>query len=151
MIYKEVGNTKVHRLRVIDIYESDLNFLLGLKWKEGMHHALKHNYIHDGQYGSIPGRQAQTICLMEELRLDYSLLTRTPYCNFDSDLTSCYDRIVLPLSSLVARGMGIHRNVVFVHATTLEEAEFKLKLGTTVSETLVPSFNLNSASSRVLA
>ena len=97
MIYKQPGNNKVHRLQVIHIYESDLNFLLGLKWKQAMHHGLKHNFLHDGQYGSIPGRQAQTICLLEELRLDYSLITRTPYCNFDLDLTSCYDRIVLPL------------------------------------------------------
>ena len=137
MIYKEPGNQKVHRLRVIHIYKSDLNFLLGLKWKAGLHHGLKMGYLHEGQYGSIPGKQAQTICLLEELRLDYSLRTRTPYCNFNLDLTSCYDRILLPLSSLIARGMGIHRSVVFVHATTLQEAESSLKpyLGRKIQET----------------
>ena len=91
MIYKEPGNTKVHRLQVIHIYESDLNFLLGIKWKQGLNHSLKHDLMHEGQYGSIPGKQAQTVCLLEELRLDYSLLTRTPFTNFDSDLTSCYN------------------------------------------------------------
>ena len=39
----------------------------------------------------------------------------------------------MPLSSRIAKGFGIHQNIVFVHASTLEEAEFKLKLGTTVS------------------
>ena len=130
MIYNEQGNQKVHRLRVIHIYKSDLNFLLGLKWKTGLHHGMKLGHLHEGQYGSIPVKQPQTICLLEELRLDYSLFIRTPYCNFDSDLTSCYDRILLPLRGLIARGMGIHRNVVFVHATTLEEAGYKLKIGT---------------------
>ena len=31
MIYKEPGNTKVQRLRLIHIYKSDLNLILGLK------------------------------------------------------------------------------------------------------------------------
>ena len=31
MIYKEVGNIKIYRLRVIHIYEADFNFVLGLK------------------------------------------------------------------------------------------------------------------------
>ena len=91
-----------------------------------MHYGLKHNLVHDGQYGSIPGQQAQIICLLEEVCLDHSLLTRTSYCNFDSDLTSCYNCILLPLSSLVTRGMGIHYNMVFLHAATLEATEFKL-------------------------
>ena len=56
MIYKEENNTKIHRLRVIHIYESDLNFLLGLKWKEAMHHGLQNNLLHEGQYGSTPGK-----------------------------------------------------------------------------------------------
>ena len=32
MILKEPGNTKIHRLRVIHIYEADYNLLLGVKW-----------------------------------------------------------------------------------------------------------------------
>ena len=66
---------------------------------------------------------------MEELRLDYSALTRTPMGLFDNDCSSCYDRILIPISSLIARGMGIHRNAVLVHANTLEQAQYKLKLG----------------------
>ena len=135
MIYKEENNTKIHRLRVIHIYESDLNFLLGLKWKEAMHQGIKSNLLHEGQYGSTPGKQSQTICLLEELRLDYSLLTRTPYTNLDTDLASCYDRVLLPISSLIARGMGIHRNITLVHANTLQEAEYRLKISTVTSET----------------
>jgi hypothetical protein len=63
MIYKEPGNVKIHRLRVIHLYEADLSLLLGIKWRLGMH------------------------------------------------------------------------NTIFVHATTLEEAEFKLKISTKVSNT----------------
>ena len=71
---------------------------------------------------------------MEDLRLDYSLLARTPFVNLDNDATACFDIIILPVSSLIARAHGIHKNVVFVHATTLQEAKFKLKLGKHVSD-----------------
>ena len=37
MILKEENNFKIHRLRVVHFYEADLNFLLGLKWKEVIH------------------------------------------------------------------------------------------------------------------
>ena len=134
MIYKDPGNVKIHRLRVIHLYEADLNFILGLKWKDALHKAQQENTLHPGQYGSRPGREPQTVTLLEELRLDYSLLTRTPFTNFDNDASSCYDRILLSISSLCARGHGIHRDVVFVHATTLKEATFKLKLSQKVSD-----------------
>ena len=64
---------------------------------------------------------------MEELRLDYSQITRAPYVNMDCDASSCYDRILIPIASLAGRGYGIHRNVIFIHAQTLEEARYKLK------------------------
>jgi hypothetical protein len=41
MIYKEQGNVKIHRLRVIQLYEAALSLLWGVKWREGMHKALK--------------------------------------------------------------------------------------------------------------
>ena len=41
MIYKEEGNVKIHKLRVLHLYEADLNFMLGLKWKDAIHQSLK--------------------------------------------------------------------------------------------------------------
>ena len=60
-------------------------------------------------------------------------MTRTPFVNFDHDAKSCYDRILMPLASLAGRGFGIHRQVIFVHAQTLENAIFKLKLSNKVT------------------
>jgi len=36
---------------VIHLYEADLNFLPGLKWKETKHLASKHDTVHRGQFG----------------------------------------------------------------------------------------------------
>ena len=133
MILKEENNFKIHQLCVLHLYEADLNFLLGLKWEEAIHLASKHDTVHRVQFGGQPGRDPTTITLLEELRLDYSQMTLTPFVNFDHDTKSCYDCILMPLASLAARGFGIHRQVVFVHARTLENAIFKLKLSNKVT------------------
>ena len=48
MIYKEQGNVKVHRLRVIHIYEADYNFLVGIVWREAIQHAQQLGKINQG-------------------------------------------------------------------------------------------------------
>ena len=70
----------------------------------------------------------------EELRFDYASLTRLPFANFDNDACSCYDRIITALASLAGKKYGVHKDVIFVHAKTLEEAEFKLKTSAGISK-----------------
>ena len=135
MIYKEQGNVKIHRLRVIHLYEADLGFLWGAKWGGAMRKAVKEKTLHQGQYGGLPGRDCTSLTYLEELRFDYAALTRVTFANFDNDATACYDRILCSVASLAGRKYGIHKNIIFVHAQTLEEAEFKLKASKKVSET----------------
>ena len=135
MIYKEHGNVKIHRLRVIHLYEADLSLLWGVKWREGMQKSLKSKSLHQGQYGGLPGRDCTSLTYLEELRFDYCRLTRYPVANFDNDAAACYDRIICAIASLAGRKYGVHKDVIFIHAQTLEEAEFKLKSSTKVSET----------------
>ena len=135
MIYKEEGNIKIHRLRVIHLYEADLGFLWGIKWGQAMKKAVKEKSLHQGQYGGLPGRDCTSLTYLEELRFDYSTLTRYPLANFDNDATACYDRILCSVSSLAGRKYGIHKDIIFIHAQTLEEAEYKLKTSTKISDT----------------
>ena len=114
MILKDEGKYKIHRLWVIHLYEVDLNFILGLKWKEAIYLLANNNTIHSGQYGGRPGREPTTITLIEELQLDHSQLTRIPYTNLDNDCTSNFDYIFMPLASLVAQGFGSHQQVLFI-------------------------------------
>jgi hypothetical protein len=120
---------------VIHLYEADLGFLWGAKWGKAMKKAVKTKTLHQGQYGGLPGRDCTSLTYLEEIRLDYSLITRFSFANFDNDATACYDRILCSIASLAGRKYGIHKDVIFVHAQTLEEAEFKFKTSTKISET----------------
>jgi hypothetical protein len=134
MIQKEPGNNKIHRLRVIHIYEADFNGLIGIKWKELLHNASITQTIHPGQHGARPGHEATTPVFMEELKNDISYSSRKALINFDNDATSCYNRIIPAIASLLGRRHGLHRDIIFVHARTLKEAKYKLKTVLGVSE-----------------
>ena len=90
--------------------------------------------VHSEKYGGLSGQECTWITILEEFRLDVSLLTRTLFGNFDSNLHSCYDRILASISSLESQTYGVNKQVIFVHANLPEEAEYKLKLSTKVTK-----------------
>jgi hypothetical protein len=90
--------------------------------------------LHPGQYGGRSGRDAKILVFIEELKTEICYATRKSLINFDNDAASCYDRIIPALASLIGRKFGMHRNVIFVHATTLEETKYKLKTSMGVSD-----------------
>lgn len=134
MIFKDPGNSKIHRLRVIHIYEADFNLLLAVKWRELLHFAERQGTINNGQYGGRPGREATSVALLEELRTDISYCTRRTLLTFDNDAASCYDRIIPSLASLINRKYGMHNKLALVHGRTLQEAQYKLKTAIGVSD-----------------
>ena len=95
MIFKETGNYKIHRLRVIHIYEADFNLLLAIKWRQLIQSAEMSGTINEGLFGGRPGREAQSLTFLEELKYDISILTRRTLFHFDNNAASCYDRIII--------------------------------------------------------
>jgi len=134
MIFKETGNYQIHRLRVIHIYEADFNLVLAVKWRQLLQSSDHHGIINDGLFGGRPGCEAQSLTFLEELKYDISYMTRRTLFNFDNDATSCYDRIIVSLASLINRKYGIHRKVVAIHASTLQQARFHLRTLSGISE-----------------
>ena len=127
MIFKEEGNYKIHRLRVIHIYEADFNLLLAVKWRQLLQHANLQGIINNGLFGGRPGCEAQSLVFLEELKYDTSYCSRRTLFNFDNDATSCYDRIIIALASIINRKYGLHQRIVALHANTLQQARFHLR------------------------
>ena len=134
MIEKDQNNPKIHRLRVIHIYEWDYNLLLGMQWREMIYNSEKLGTLNEGQFGSRPGHRASDVTMIEEMKNEISRASRKSIINFDKDATSCYDRILAALASLASRKHGVQRTVVMVNAKTLEEAKFKIKTMLGVTE-----------------
>ena len=55
MIEKYLGSVKIHRLRVIYLYECDLNLLLGLYMRGMDQHCEDNHLLNQGSYGGRPG------------------------------------------------------------------------------------------------
>jgi hypothetical protein len=127
MIQKDPGNIKIHRLRVIHLYEADYNLILGVKWREAMHLAEDNKLLNDSQYGGRPGRNAHDPVFIEVMQAEICRTSRKSNIKFDVDATSCYDRIIPGLAGIASRKHGVHRKVVQVCGGTLEEARYKLK------------------------
>ena len=134
MIQKDPGNSKIHRLRVIHLYEADYNLLLSLKWRDVLHASEDEGTINDGQYGSRPNRNAHDPVFIENMQSEICRLSRKSVVKFDNDATSCYDRIIASIASIVSRKFGITSNVAFIMADTLETCKYKLKTMLGVSE-----------------
>ena len=133
MIEKEPGNPKLHRLRVIHIYETDYNLILGVKHRQLIHHMNDNQLFNDGVYSNRPGFSAQDPVFLEEMQHEYCRLTRYSHIKTDVDADSCYDRIVPSFGSLNLKKYGIHPNVCLVQGRTLQEMRYNLQTGFGIS------------------
>lgn len=68
ILFKDSDNVRLHRTRVIHLYEADFNLALGIKWRMAMYQAEALKVLNDGQYGSRPRRNATDPVFIEELQ-----------------------------------------------------------------------------------
>jgi hypothetical protein len=127
MIEIDPGNPQLHRLHVIHLYESDYNSLLGIKMRQVIHNAEDRKSLNIGLYGSRATQQAVDPAFNEVLQYNYASLTRWPELKFSNDATSCYDRIIPSTSNVIARSMGLHKNIAEIHGSMLEKAVYRIK------------------------
>ena len=127
MILKQPGNHKIHHLHVIDLYEHDYNLLLAVKWRSLIQHCIHTRKFNPGQYGGLPGHNAITPTIIEEFQYEISRASKRPLVHLDYDATACYDRIILPMASLISSAHRQHRSIVLINATTLKSARYLLK------------------------
>ena len=127
MIFKEPGNIKIHRTRVIHIYEADYNLSMGLKWRNAVFKAEELEALNPGQYGGRSGFSASDPVLIEELQMDISRVTRKTVVQTNHDATACYNWIIPNLAMVASQKFGVAATVTQACATTLENAEYKIR------------------------
>ena len=76
MIQKDPGSAKIHRLRVLHLYECDLNLLLGLFLRELDQHCEDKKLINKGTYGCRANRRAIDPVIVDITQTEYSMITK---------------------------------------------------------------------------
>ena len=135
LIEKDPGKPRINRLRIIHLFEADLNFFLKLQWGHRLvRRAIDLNLLHDGQHGSIPRRMALDPIMLTQLTTDLVRVLKHDFARFDNDASSCYDRIIVALGMLAARKCGMPKNAIKTHADALAFMRYTVKTVYGVSE-----------------
>ncbi len=134
MIEKEPGDPRIHRLRVIHLYEADYSLNMGIQFRRLMHHCEDKKLLNPGCYGCRPARTAHDPVVIEVLQMDYTFATRYPHIKFSNDATSCFDRIIPSISSMVSRSYGLPRNIAQMQGNMLHKAVYRIKTQLGISD-----------------
>jgi hypothetical protein len=133
ILFKEKNNIKIHRTRVIHLYEADYNLILGLKWRAAMYLSETRKTLHDGQFGSRPRRNAIDPVMLEELQFEISRASRKMLIQTNYDAMACYDRIVPNLAMIASRKYGVNEQVTKLNEETLHNAAYHIRTETGLS------------------
>ncbi|KAI2512752.1 hypothetical protein MHU86_1540 [Fragilaria crotonensis] len=135
ILFKDKNNVRIHRTRVIHIYEADYNLTLGIKWRIALYQAEALRELNEGQYGSRPRRNAQDPVLIEELQFEISRASRKMLVQTNYDATACYDRIIPNLAMMVSKKFGVSPFSTLTNAKTLQLAEYHIRTDSGLAET----------------
>jgi hypothetical protein len=134
ILFKDHDNVRIHRTRVIHIYEADYNLMLGIKWRMALYQAEALRELNQGQYGSRPRRNAIDPVFIEEMQFEIARASRKTLVQTNYDATSCYDRIIINLAMLVSQKYGIPFLIALTNARTLMNAKYHIRTELGVSD-----------------
>ena len=112
MLEKDPGHPWIHRLRIIELFDSQVNagfqIFIGRKmiWE-----AVKAGQLHAASFGSTPGKMASSALLQKVLSVDQLKVERRAGGIFDCDAKGCYDRIIPPLATVHLQAIGLDTSI----------------------------------------
>lgn len=143
MLEKDPGSPKIHRLRIIQLLESDKNQALRILYALPLlYFAEDTDQLHDIQYGSRPGRMCISPVLNKTLSYDLMRQTKRTGATLDIDALGCFDRIIQSLVLLLARRLGMPPTATLMLGRTWNSLVHHVRTGyglSTNSYTSTPS------------
>ena len=133
MIPKEANNYKIHRLRVIHIYEADLTALFSIWSRRMIRASTVSNSLNSGSYGARPGRTSTDPPFISLLQNELSAITRTSLCIGPNDASQCYDRLIPNQALLSCMSHGMSPSAAKCIGSTLFNAKYYLRTPTSQS------------------
>jgi hypothetical protein len=134
MLGKDSGIPRIHRLRVIHLYECDLNLQFSIFFRELDQHCEDNYLINKGVYGCRPNRRAIDPVFVDVTQTEMAMVTRKPLVKFNNDATACFDRILVHLLNLCLRSYGMPKKLAKILGELLRVAKYAIKTGIGISE-----------------
>ncbi|OEU11118.1 hypothetical protein FRACYDRAFT_246229 [Fragilariopsis cylindrus CCMP1102] len=134
MLAKESGIPRIHRLRVIHLYECDLNLLFSKFFRELDQHCEDNFLINKGVYGCRPNRRAMDPVFVDVTQTEMAMVTRKTLIKFNNDATACFDRILVHLLSLCLRSYRMPKKLTTILGELLKVARYAIKTGIGISK-----------------
>ena len=120
------GQPKVHRLRIINTYESEYNLILKYFWpKKRMQKVEERNWLRDNATGGQEDMSAIETATKNELIIESHRLTKHPLCIHQDDTIGFYDRIIRIHTTINSRKFCILDNICKFHLKAHDNMEFK--------------------------
>ena len=76
MIEKDLGSPKLHQLRVIHLYECDLNLLFGICFRKLQQHNEGNCRLNNGCYGGRANRRAIDPVIVDVTQTEIAMILR---------------------------------------------------------------------------
>ena len=127
MIPKEQNNFKIHRLRVIHLYEADLTALFSIWSRKMIYKATAQHSLNTGSYGARPGKTSIDPAFISVLQTEIATITRTNLILAPNDAAQCYDRIIPNHALLSCMSHGMPPTAASCIGNTLKNAKYYLK------------------------
>jgi hypothetical protein len=134
MLGKDKGIPRIHRLRVIHLYECDLNLLFSIYFRELDQNCEDEQLINKGVYGCRPNRRAIDPVFVDVTQTEMAMVTRKPLVKFNNDATACFDRILVHLLNLCLRSFGMPKKLTKILGELLRVARYAIKTGIGISK-----------------
>lgn len=128
MLQEFPGDSRIHRLRIVALKESDFNQSNRLAIGHPLLHALEDaNDLPSMQYGSRPAKQYISAVLNKILQLEIHRNYKEPLAYIENDAVGCYERIMNPLILLTLCQFGVPQTVLWSLAATWAATSQKVK------------------------
>ena len=128
MIEKDIGQPKIHRLRLIHLFEADMNGIAKIIWaRRFIYHCQDHKLLHPSQHGGLPGFETQRVLLKFRMTTDSALLMRHNLAVNNNDAEACYDRIIPALNGISHMSKGMPESAINLQNSLLLNMKYSVK------------------------
>ena len=128
----------VHRLRIIQLFEGDLNGALQLLFgRRQMNYMDQHKLNSDATYGGRKGKGCHQALNRIQYTTLYSRIMKQPMGLVDVDATGCFDRMVGRLLSLINQCNGMTQQAASCQAEVIHNMRHYVKTTRGISDNFI--------------